>query len=99
MYEGDDFVVISIHYPEFGYEGEYDNVVDAVERLEVTYPVALDNDRLTWRAYNQRFWPTTYLIDKNGRIRYQHIGEFSRGTDLQAVAAIEALMAEPDPPE
>ena len=72
-------------------------MVDAVERFEITYPVALDNDRKTWRAYNQRYWPTTYLIDKNGRIRYQHIGEYTRGSDLEAVAAIEALMAEPEP--
>ena len=74
-------------------------MVKAVERFEITYPVALDNDRHTWRAYNQRYWPTTYLIDKNGRIRYQHIGEYTRGSDLEAVAAIEALMAEPDPVE
>jgi len=99
QYEGDDFTVISIHYPEFAYEREVDNVQDALERFEITYPVAIDNDRQTWRAYNQRFWPTTYLIDKNGRIRYQHIGEFSRGSDLEAVAAIETLMAEPDPVE
>ena len=72
---------------------------NALERFEITYPVAIDNDRLTWRAYNQLFWPTTYLIDKNGRIRYQHIGEFTRGSDLEAVAAIEALMAEADPIE
>ncbi|MCA9898338.1 MAG: redoxin family protein [Ardenticatenaceae bacterium] len=98
-YEGDDFTVISIHYPEFAYEREIDNVQDALERYEITYPVAIDNERQTWRAYNQRYWPTTYLIDKNGRIRYQHIGEFGRGSDLEAVAAIEALMAEPDPVE
>jgi thiol-disulfide isomerase/thioredoxin len=97
QYEGDDFTVISIHYPEFAYEREIDNVRDALARYDITYPVAIDNDRLTWRAYNQRYWPTTYLIDKNGRIRYQHIGEFSRGADQEAVAAIEALMAEPDP--
>lgn len=72
---------------------------DGLARYEITYPVAIDNDRLTWRAYNQRYWPTTYLIDKYGRIRYQHIGEFSRGSDLEAVAAIETLMAEPDPVE
>ena len=72
---------------------------DALARYEITYPVAIDNDRLTWRAYNQRYWPTTYLIDKYGRIRYQHIGEFTRGSDLQAVVAIETLMAEPDPVE
>ncbi len=89
--------MLSVHYPEFGYEKEYDNVLDAVQRFEVTYPVALDNDGRTWRAYSQRFWPTTYLIDKYGRIRYQHIGEFTRGSDLTAVAAIQTLMAEPDP--
>ena len=38
---------------------------DAIERYGITYPVAIDNDRQTWRAYNQRYWPTTYLIDKN----------------------------------
>ncbi len=99
QYEGDDFMIISIHYPEFAYEREIDNVQDALARYDITYPVAIDNDRQTWRAYNQRYWPTTYLIDKNGRIRYQHIGEFSRGSDQAAVAAIEALMAEPDPVE
>ncbi len=67
-YDGDDFTVISVHYPEFNYEREYDNVVDATKRFEIDYPVAIDNDRVTWRAYNQRYWPTTYLIDKNGRI-------------------------------
>jgi alkyl hydroperoxide reductase subunit AhpC len=95
-YDGDDFTVISIHYPEFNYEREYDNVVDAAQRLDVRYPIALDNDRLTWGAYKQRFWPTTYLIDKNGRIRSQHIGEFSTRSAAEFEAAIQALMAEPD---
>lgn len=95
-YNGADFTVISVHYPEFAYEREYDNVVAATERLEIEYPVAIDNDRVTWAAYNQRFWPTTYLIDKNGRIRYKHIGEFSRSAREEAEAAIQHLMAEPD---
>ena len=69
-------------------------MANALEEYGITYPVAIDNERETWGAYNQRFWPTTYLIDKNGRIRYQHIGEFSRGSSDEAVAAIEALLAE-----
>lgn len=93
-YDGDDFTVISIHYPEFRYERDYNNVLDATQRLGVEYPVALDNDRLTWGAYNQRFWPTTYLIDKQGHIRYKKIGE---GAYEQTEAAIQVLMAEPDP--
>lgn len=86
-----------MHYPEFNHERDLDNVAAAIERLEVTYPVAIDNERETWNAYSQRYWPTTYLIDKNGRIRYKHIGEFTRGSDQEAVAVIETLMAEPDP--
>ena len=86
--------MISVHYPEFEYEREYDNVVEATERLGVAYPVAIDNDRVTWGAYRQRFWPTTYLIDKNGRIRYKHIGEFNDSSAAEAEAAIQALMSE-----
>ena len=93
-YDGDDFTVISVHYPEFNYERDYDNVVAAAERLGVEYPIAIDNDRLTWGAYHQRYWPTRYLIDKNGRIRYQHIGE---GAYDETEAAIVQLMAEPEP--
>lgn len=93
-YGGDNFQVISIHYPEFAHERELDNVVEATERLEIAYPVALDNDGRTWRAYHQRYWPTTYLIDKAGHIRYKHIGEFNEQTAAAAEAAIEALLQE-----
>ena len=93
-YNGDDFTVISVHYPEFRYEREYDNVVDATQRFEIEYPVAIDNDRVTWGAYRQRFWPTTYLVDKNGRIRVQHIGEFNGNSSAEFEAAIQTLMVE-----
>ncbi len=93
-YNGDDFTVISVHYPEFSYEREVENVVDTTERLGVAYPVAIDNDHVTWGAYNQRYWPTRYLIDKRGHLRYKHIGE---GDYEETEAAILALMAEPEP--
>ena len=96
-YTGDDFQVLSVHYPEFQYEREIENIQDALERFEIEYPVAIDNERLTWGAYGQRFWPTTYLIDKEGHIRLIHIGEYTRGSDKEIEAAIEILMAEPDP--
>lgn len=94
-YAGEDFAVISVHYPEFAYEREYDNVLEATSRFEISYPVALDNEGQTWRAYRQRYWPTTYLIDKNGHIRYKHIGEFSARSAAEAEVVIEALIAEP----
>jgi hypothetical protein len=95
-YNGDDFTVIGVHYPEFSYEEKIENVQEATVRLGVAYPVAIDNDGKTWRAYEQRFWPTRYLIDKNGYIRYKHIGE---GAYAETEALIKSLMAEPEPVE
>lgn len=87
-------MVIGNHYPEFAYEEDLDNLKEAIERLDVPYAVAQDNDGATWRAYRNRFWPTLYLIDKQGRIRYKHIGE---GGYNETEAAIQALLAEPYP--
>jgi len=51
------------------------NVQKAVEEFGLTYAVVQDNDFKTWRAYNNRYWPAKYLIDKNGVVRYTHFGE------------------------
>ncbi len=59
--------------------------------LDIPYAVAQDNKGVAWRAYNNRFWPTLYLIDKNGHLRYTHIGE---GRYQETEAAIKALLAE-----
>ena len=90
-YESENFAVVSIHYPEFGYEEVYDNVLQATVDLNVEYPVALDNDGTTWQAYQQRYWPTRYLIDKEGNIRYKHIGE---GAYEETESYIQYLTAE-----
>lgn len=84
-------VIIGNHYPEFAYEKDLQNLQDAVERLEIPYAVAQDNDGATWRAYNNRYWPTLYLIDKRGHLRYIHIGE---GNEKDTEAAILALLME-----
>lgn len=74
-YQDQGLQVIGIHYPEFGYERDLQNIAAATQRLNVNYPVGQDNDGLTWRAYSQRYWPTVYLIGKQGNIRYVRIGE------------------------
>lgn len=85
-------VVIGDHYPEFRYEHDINNLRAAIARLGITYAVAQDNDGQTWRAYSQRYWPTIYLIDKWGNIRYRHIGE---GRYAETETAIQTLLAEP----
>ena len=89
-------VVIGVHSPEFNHERELANVEDAIARLDVPYPVAIDNDFATWRAFNNRYWPTLYLIDKRGVIRYTHIGELHVGTQgwNELVSLIEQLQKE-----
>lgn len=84
-------MIIGVHTPEFGYERELENVKEAIARLDVPYPVAIDNDWTTWRDYNNRYWPVQYLIDKTGQIRYIHIGE---GRYEMAEEIIRALLAE-----
>lgn len=87
-------VVIGNHYPEFNYEEDLENLKEAIVRLDVPYAVAQDNSGKTWRAYNNRYWPTLYLIDKSGHIRYRHIGE---GRYDETEAAIQTLLAEEYP--
>lgn len=74
-YKDKGFVVVGVHTPEFGFEKEYNNVVDAVKRFNINYPVAQDNQYSTWNAYNNQYWPAEYLIDKDGNIVYVHFGE------------------------
>ena len=86
--------VIANHFPEFEYESDLGLLKQAVKDLEVTYPVAQDNDGQVWRAYHNRYWPTHYLVDKRGSIRYVHIGE---GDEDQTEAVIQTLLAEAYP--
>ena len=74
-YKDKGLVIIGIHTPEFEFEKIYQNVLDATERMGIKYPVVLDNDYSTWTAYQNRFWPRKYLIDIDGFIVYDHIGE------------------------
>jgi thiol-disulfide isomerase/thioredoxin len=90
-YAEQGLVVIGNHYPEFGFERDLENLKEAVAELGIEYPVAQDNAGATWKAYDNRFWPTLYLIDKQGRLRYVHIGE---GAYEETEAAIQALLAE-----
>ena len=90
-YHDQGLTVIGVHFPEFDYEANYDNLVAALKRLDIPFPVAQDNDAATWNAYGQRYWPTVYLIDKVGNIRYLHIGE---GGYDQTETAIQDLLAE-----
>src|SRR3989338_220306 len=74
-YADKGLVIIALHTPEFEFEHKYDNVLAAVKKFGIAYPVVLDNDYSTWTAYGNRYWPRKYLIDIDGYVVYDHIGE------------------------
>lgn len=90
-YKDQGFTVIGLHAPEFAYEQKIKAVQDAVEKFEMKYPVAQDNNFATWKAFNNRYWPAFYLIDKEWYIRYTHFGE---NKYEQKEQAIQELLAE-----
>lgn len=75
---GDDFEIVGVHAPEFSFEADVDNIKNAIVDLGVTWPVALDTNKKNFRSWqpgSTNFWPRTFVIDQNGDIRYDHIGE------------------------
>ncbi len=81
-------VIVGVHAPEFDFEKVRANVVAAVRRLGITWPVALNSQMATWRAYDNEYWPEEYLLDQQGRIAYVHVGEGDYQATAQAVAAL-----------
>ena len=90
-YNDQGLIIIGVHSPEFSHEKDPDNVRNAIGRLDVPYPVVQDNDFSTWRSYKNRYWPSLYLVDKRGTIRYWHIGE---GAYTETEEAIVKLLDE-----
>lgn len=74
-YRADGLVVVGVHSPEFDFEKVHSNVEKAVKHLDVTWPVALDDDMTIWNAFKNQYWPADYVADRNGNIRYTHFGE------------------------
>lgn len=90
-YADDGLVILGVHTPEFEFEKDYNNVKAAVEKFEIQYPVAQDNDKGTWKAYENRYWPRKYIVDNEGYIRYDHIGE---GAYSETEKVIQSLLSE-----
>jgi thiol-disulfide isomerase/thioredoxin len=74
-YHDQGFEIIGVHSPEFDFEKDPVNVKRAIDRFTIPWPVALDNQMATWRAYKNRYWPAHYLIDRDGNVVYTHFGE------------------------
>jgi len=90
-YRDKGLTIVGVHAPESDYEKSMENVRREVSKLGIKYPVVTDNNYDTWRAYNVQAWPTVVILDKQGRIRFTHIGE---GYYEQQEQIIQKLLAE-----
>jgi cytochrome c biogenesis protein CcdA/thiol-disulfide isomerase/thioredoxin len=88
-YHDQGLEIIGIHTPEFAFEKDLRNVQAAMKKYDIKFPVVLDNDYATWNAYNNHYWPRKYLIDYDGNIVYDHIGE---GGYTETETAIRELL-------
>ena len=90
-YAGKGFMIVGVHSPEFEFEKNYDNVKTAVQKFGIKFPIILDSNHDTWSAYGNQYWPRDYLIDSQGYIRHDHIGEGDYNTTENV---IQSLLAE-----
>jgi thiol-disulfide isomerase/thioredoxin len=93
-YGGKGLTVIGVHTPEFTFAQYESNVERGIREFGLTYPVVVDSDREIWKAFANRYWPTKYLLDKEGYLRYAHFGE---GAYRETEEAIRELLREVNP--
>ncbi|HEX6717023.1 MAG TPA: redoxin domain-containing protein [Pyrinomonadaceae bacterium] len=96
QYRDKGLTIIGVHTPESDLERNVDDVRREVAALGIKYPVIIDNDYSTWKAYGVEAWPTLFLLDKRGHVRWMHVGE---GFYDQTEEAIKKLLAEEDLPQ
>ena len=83
---GEDFVVISINVDEDKLNG-----ILMAKKLALTYPVAYDGDLKVASLYNVKALPTSFIINKRGRIVYRHLGFKQQDVD-KLVEIIHSLL-------
>lgn len=93
-YKDKGLVIIGVHTPEFDFSSEFKNVEKAVKELGIEYPVVVDSKYEIWNAFKNQFWPRKFLIDKDGVIRLDHIGE---GAYAKIESKIQELLKQINP--
>jgi thiol-disulfide isomerase/thioredoxin len=93
-YRDKGLTVIGVHTPEFTFAQYESNVERGIREFGLTCPIVIDSNREIWMAFANRYWPTKYLLDKDGYLRYGHFGE---GAYRECEEMIQVLLREIDP--
>lgn len=93
---GEDFFALGVHTPEFEHERDRDAVARNARKLGLDFPHLVDPELSYWRALDNQYWPTVYLVDRCGRIRERQIGEIHSGQPRaqEIEALVERLLDE-----
>ncbi|MGD0833291.1 MAG: cytochrome c biogenesis protein DipZ [Candidatus Dormibacteria bacterium] len=94
QYASDGLVVVGVHTPEFAFEHVVSNVQGAAQQLGVTYPIAVDDNDITWSTYDNEYWPAEYLVDATGMLRHVDFGEGEYG---RTESLIRQLLVDANP--
>lgn len=98
-YKSQGLEIVGVHTPEFAFGKIKANVSAALTRYKISYPVMQDNNYKVWKSYNNQFWPTFYLIDKEGNIVYTQLGEGNYETTEKAIRTLLGLEGNFELPE
>jgi thiol-disulfide isomerase/thioredoxin len=90
-YRDKGLTVIGVHTPEFTFAQYESNVERGIREFGLTYPIVIDSNREIWKAFANRYWPTKYLLDQEGYLRYGHFGE---GGYVECEQVIQELLLE-----
>lgn len=93
-YRDKGLTVIGVHTPEFTFAQYESNVERGIREFGLTYPIVIDSNREIWKAFANRYWPTKYLLDQEGYLRYGHFGE---GGYTECEQVIRELLREINP--
>ena len=65
QHKDDGLMLIGVHDSKRGYE----KMADVAKDKKITYPLSVDSDGTSTKAWHVSFWPTYFVIDRKGVIR------------------------------
>jgi thiol-disulfide isomerase/thioredoxin len=74
QYGRDGLVIIGVHTPRADYEKSIEGLREAITRMNIEFPVVVDDKQKIWRDYLCDLWPSQFVIDREGIVRYSHGG-------------------------
>ena len=95
-FRGQGVEIVGVHSPEFSYEADVDNIIEAAADLGVVWPIALDTDKRNFHRWQEgpiAYWPRVYVIDGDNQIRFDRTGD-GRATYEKLYQTVERLLAD-----